>query len=515
MNYNNLFKFPPTPEQVKIFDWVIKGRGHLFVEAVAGSGKTTTLKGVASLLKSQGIFCAFNRHIVEELKLQLKDTSMIVSTLHGIGLGAVKNMYPSTKVDGSKYKTIISALIESALESGHVANIMLNEADIISLENAESNPAYEIGKLVDMTRLQLIDLNSIKVMNDLADKYDIDIPAGMEKVYYIIASQAIMIGNSKADLVIDYTDMIYLPNILQQASPRKYPWVMVDEAQDLSPAQLGLAMQLCGNGGRMIFVGDRAQAIYAFAGADSNSVETIISRTNAEVLPLSVCWRCPVSHIEMAQEIVPMIKPAPNAIEGEITSIKEKDLNDCLQENDLVLCRTNNPLIKLCFELIKEGIAARVKGRDIGQGLKSIVRKTMIKGKQQADIEMFPELLSQWQNGMIDAILKRNGGDNEDPAILSIADKYECLIIIYSNSRAKNVWDLMASIDDLFSDERSSIWLSTIHKAKGLENERVFILHPNMLPHPMAKTPEAEKQEYNLKYVALTRAKRELFLVEE
>jgi superfamily I DNA/RNA helicase len=58
------------------------------------------------------------------------------------------------------------------------------------------------------------------------------------------------------------------------------------------------------------------------------------------------------------------------------------------------------------------------------------------------------------------------------------------------------------------------VTLSTIHKAKGLEAERVFILDAWRLPSFYAKLPHQLEQEYNLLYVAITRAQRELYYVE-
>ena len=55
--------------------------------------------------------------------------------------------------------------------------------------------------------------------------------------------------------------------------------------------------------------------------------------------------------------------------------------------------------------------------------------------------------------------------------------------------------------------------LSTIHKAKGLENERVFFLLPDIIPSKYATQPWQIEQEMNLKYVATTRAKHTLIKV--
>jgi superfamily I DNA/RNA helicase len=55
--------------------------------------------------------------------------------------------------------------------------------------------------------------------------------------------------------------------------------------------------------------------------------------------------------------------------------------------------------------------------------------------------------------------------------------------------------------------------LSTIHKAKGLENDRIFFLCPELIPSKYATQPWQYEQEANLKYVAITRAKQELIYV--
>jgi DNA helicase-2/ATP-dependent DNA helicase PcrA len=94
-----------------------------------------------------------------------------------------------------------------------------------------------------------------------------------------------------------------------------------------------------------------------------------------------------------------------------------------------------------------------------------------------------------------------------DERMIALSDKKECLQAFceFPNKTVKDVTD---SIDSMFvKDKTEGIRLSSIHKAKGLEADRVYILHPEKLPHPMAKTEEAQRQEWNLKYVAITRAK--------
>jgi len=70
-------------------------------------------------------------------------------------------------------------------------------------------------------------------------------------------------------------------------------------------------------------------------------------------------------------------------------------------------------------------------------------------------------------------------------------------------------------IEQIFSDNgKAGVKLSSVHRAKGLEANVVWILCPDLMPHPKAEQPWEQEQEMNLKYVAITRAKRELRVVE-
>jgi superfamily I DNA/RNA helicase len=73
---------------------------------------------------------------------------------------------------------------------------------------------------------------------------------------------------------------------------------------------------------------------------------------------------------------------------------------------------------------------------------------------------------------------------------------------------------LCTEINALFDDSAGFVSLSTIHRAKGLESERVFVLEANTLPLSWSgQRPDQAEQERNLLYVALTRAKQDLFLL--
>jgi len=90
-----------------------------------------------------------------------------------------------------------------------------------------------------------------------------------------------------------------------------------------------------------------------------------------------------------------------------------------------------------------------------------------------------------------------------------------CLFAILQGISPSSTPDrFISACEEIFSDDtHSGIILSSVHRAKGLEAERVFILKPELMPHPLATSEQELQQEMNIKYVAITRAKKELYIV--
>jgi ATP-dependent exoDNAse (exonuclease V) beta subunit len=314
------------------------------------------------------------------------------------------------------------------------------------------------------------------------------------------------------DLVIDYVDMIVLP-LFHKTNIPTYKYVFIDECQDLNKAQREL-MLCAANGGRFIAVGDRNQAINGFAGADCNSFDHIVHLPNTIELPLSVNYRCGINMVNLAKEIVPQIEAHNGAIKGEVSHV-DKLTYDLFKANDMVLCRTSAPLVGLCMKMIQSGITAVVKGKDIANDLKQLIDNA-----DTENIDVVLGYLNNEKNKMI-ATLKSERKCTDEEAkqscrYLNLEDRCKCIenICLYS---IKDTRELKSYIDKIFSDDKvaNAVMLSTAHKSKGLEANRVLILLPNKLPLKWPHQLEWQlKQEMNLKYVALTRAKRELVFVD-
>jgi DNA helicase-2/ATP-dependent DNA helicase PcrA len=507
--------------QETIIDWVKTGKGHGCCNAVAGSGKSTTLRLAAIALQEAGIkpsqikICVFGKanslDLIDKFGNEWKES---ISTLHSAGWSLVKqhlsirNSY-HVKVSGNKYKTIAQTL--GFISSRGNPSSTLRREDAIEKDN-------DFVKLLDLIRLTNYQSGSDEI-KEICKHFEI---ADIYK-YSIVASaieQVLKVGENQArkKIEFDFTDQIWLPLKWQLHEERwfkPYQFLLVDECQDLNAIQLELAIALAGQG-RMLFVGDPKQAIMGFAGADCNSYQNILDRTQATELPLSICYRCPKTHVELVQKNFPEIAIEPNsiAIPGHIESITESDLwsnKPCrLSTGDMVICRKTAPLVRLCIRLIAKGIGATVKGKAIGELIKLDLQ----------EISKMPGFRYNRFNDTVNAYKKAKqqryeGLENEEQLCENLKDKLEALTEIYkSQPQATCIAHLENYIDSLFSDESSPITLSTCHRAKGLEGDRIFIISPHDLPMVWRNQQGWQlEQEYNLLYVALTRSKSELYVV--
>lgn len=508
--------------QLDIFDWVVNGRGDAVVQAAAGSGKTFTLVEAAKLLHSkEAIFLAFNRHIATELQKRL-GTSMVAKTIHAVGMATVRSSLGKAIVDDSKYGDIAKSYAEEIandLKRNYLLELRrwFKSRDKEKDKEPEEPPSVgtilgQLKQLAHYARVTLTDTKNFNAVQDMVDHFGcLDNELDLKLLHYPLMSmlrEGEQIALSQG--IIDYDDMLWLPHRWNLA-PRSSDWIAIDESQDVSPAALNLILKMRSPGGRMIWVGDKFQAIFGFTGAMNDSLDQIIAATNATVLPLSISYRCPTSHIKLAQEIVPNIEAAPGAIEGTVEYIPYDKVSLLIAEGDLVISRCTSPAVKLCIELIGKKIPARVRGRDIGKALTAIVKEVAQHPEFQFTPRHFGYYLREYQDTRIAKLMQKK---NSESQIESLRDRIQGIWVCYEAFDCDNVLDFCAEIEQLFSDSRSSVMLSTVHRSKGLEERRVFILRPDQLPLRWKNQQDWEfLQEKNLQYVAYTRAKEALYFV--
>lgn len=485
--------FVPSKYQKAVYTYITKGRGNAVVDAVAGSGKSTTIVNALRIIPSNKsiLFLAFNKSIVEELKKKIGDLPNVeISTLHSLGARAIMKM-SSCKINGGKYRQYINQRIED----GTLQSEIYEKFSAMDKMNWRNN----ICDLLDLARVNLVE--DKKSIEELAFKHDIDVLDNeVERVIELIAWGR---NNVKE---IDFTDMIYFPNVMN-VKLQKYDWVFIDECQDLNAAQRELFLKCVKPTGRWIAVGDERQAIYGFSGADADSFQKLRHLPHTIKLPLSICYRCDKDILILAQTIVPQIQWRDNADNGIIN--RDAKIED-VKDGDMILCRITAPLVSLCMKYVSKGIKAYVKGRDIGANLCRLIEKTNEDSIGAALDKIRRELGRIIGKLIAQGIVKDETEAKEHPRFVYLNDKIESIESI-SEGLTKSS-EVISKIKSIFSDNNGSgICLLTIHKSKGLENDRVFIICEDKMPLKCCMNiPWMATQEYNLIYVAYTRAKHYL-----
>lgn len=491
-------EYQPNRYQAAIYDFVENGEGNGQVNACAGTGKTTMLEGSARRIpRNQDIvYAAFNRHIKDEAEAKFADfQNVTVRTAHSLGYGSLYQglgKRPNANQAWKKPREIA----EEWLDKHHPG-----------MKKAEKREAISnLSKLQDLARLNLVNPEDENEVLELLERYDLPLNGYHDGLAWCINRGVEMAQESGR---IDYADMIFLPVHLEFPL-KKTDWLLIDEAQDLSKAQRRMLMMMLRDDSRALAVGDVHQAIYGFAGADAESFSALGHELDATQLDLNICYRCPKSHIELAQGIVPQIEAFDGAPEGILEHYPYQAFDQNIQIGDVVLCRVTAPLIRECIKLIGKQIPAKVKGRDIGRQITSIVDQVAeLPGYTYREFIAF---LQVWHNKKIDYLVQK---DASEAAFESLSDKVLCVEICYDAFNATNEWALKKSIENLFDDERGAVYFSTVHRAKGLEADRVHIIEPHKLPLVwQEQLPWQYTQEKNLEYVAYTRSKSELYIVD-
>lgn len=459
--------FKPSAYQLAAAEFILKGKGNGFIDAVAGSGKSTSLLWFMSLIGG----------------------NPEINTLHSHGFSCLKKAIPtltSDNIDEFKKDGIALELLpddeKNEIDNKFARSVLVNLASLVQNTLTDPDDVEAVERLIDRFNMELNGCHDIVVET-------------LPKLIKITAERT---------SVVDFDDMIWMPVYLNLPIIQ-HEWVFCDEAQDMNAAQIQLILRTVKPGGRIICVGDPYQSIYGFRGADLEAVPNLIRATNAVTLPLSITYRCPLSHVALAKQLVPQLEAAPNAKEGEVryNMPNHKAVAEMVSGN-MVLCRLNAPLVKVAYALIRSGKKAIIRGRDIGKGLITLVDKM-----KAANIPELVKKLEDYRRRELEKLVKKGA---RAATMTSLNDRVDTLIEltdgIYDLSELRN------RINTIFSDKEEGVICSSVHRAKGLEAESVYILHPEMMPFPKAEKPWEIQQEMNILYVAITRSKRLLTFVD-
>lgn len=490
--------FVPSPYQQAIFDAVRDpSLGSIIVDAKAGSGKTTTIIEAAKLMSGTIFLGAFNKKMADELFARCKGMySVKAGTFHSAGYQAIRKVMPNIGSPTNK----VFGIVKDLNDNGHK-------------DDDFDKQAFQIARIVSMAKQRgvgaIIPDNEVVWENmiltfgldeGLPERFD-----DREEMKYLIKfCQEVLNYDFNNSEVIDFDDMIYLPLKMNLEMPQ-YDWVMIDEAQDTNPSRRELAKRMLKPNGRLLAVGDPYQAIYGFTGADNDALDQIRDDFNAITLPLSVTYRCPKKVVALAQNYVSGIEAHESAPEGELDSILYYNLPDMVKPGEVILSRYNKYLVNLCFKFIRQGKAAKIEGREIGANLISLAKKWRTK-----DFEQLKMHIREWTKKEIERA-KKKGVERTD----FITDRAETLTILIDRAKELKLKDkdaLIEMIEGLFVDDlnghKNKVLLCSVHRAKGLEWDTVYLLGRNEIMGKQCNMQWKTDQERNLVYVGVTRAKK-------
>ena len=506
----------PSCYQQAVYDNVASGKGHTVVEAFAGSGKTTTMLIALGFVPrgSTIVMVAFNKSIATELAGRAP-RGVDVKTLHSHGFSAVRRALPGVTVEGDKTWHIVDTLCGGDYEhaAGIVKLVGVAKDTLTALRLVRENLATKIGTKSLFWEAR----NSLEALDALVDTFEIDCPDDdADRARFVEAAARVLVRSAQMKTkqtkpnggdpmlfpaekepetstlsVIDFSDMCWLP-IVHNFRVWAYDRVFMDETQDMNPCQIALVLKMVRPGGRICAVGDEKQELYAFRGADA-TMSGLIETLGATVLQLSITYRCPRAVVRLAQLAVPGLEAAPNAIEGVVTNANKDYMLTHAEAGDMIISRSNGPLIEICLALMVRGKRASIMGRNVGEGLARLITRSKAKSLKSLDVWM-----AMWAAKEAARLLKKK----RDPQIAF--DQKSCIDALCED--AESIAEVLERANKLFSDnEGGKITLGTTHKLKGLEADRVWMLEGTY----RRQRGGAEEACW---YVAVTRAKKELIL---
>ena len=450
------------------------------------SGKTHTLKELCNRTKegTSCLFMAFNKSIAEELKTKLP-TTVECNTFHSMGLRTLMKNFR----------------FRMQLEENKCFSLCMELFDFRKKEHKEKMRYYfALQELWEKIRLSLCEINERNV-SALCIEYDLDYENSMindlNKINERWRKDCAKIQDNKS-FKMDFPDMLWIPyNFVDEMNFPKYQVVMADEGQDLFTLQKKILQRYIKPRGRFVAVGDSKQLIYNFMGSDLDVFNSIKEMPNTICLPLSVTYRCAKKIVERANEVFPGTECTATAKEGVVRS---GDIFEA-ESGDFILCRNNFPLVAAFIMLLEKGKKASIMGRDFGENLCRLMDNQSCLDDLYLLLEDKASKLKK--RGLSEIAIINNA------SYVALKEKVSIIETLYKRFPGSFL-ALKQKIKNIFSDDKTGIILSTIHKSKGLEAKRVFFLNPELIPSKFAKTPKALYAEDCLKFVAITRAKEEL-----
>lgn len=454
----------PSKLQKAVITAVCQGTSRVAVHAVAGSGKTTLLAQAAEATRLPWTALAFNKDNATAFQKKLPANCNGITT-HSLGLSILRQRFGAPASNPFKEQK----LYELAKDCG-----VDKPAGLVSLVKL----AYAAGAYRSKPMITPVVTLDQHFVDNAAELHGIK-TQDADTVYEVL-QESVRLATKEQRYIFE--DMLFIPALFSgQSKPIQN--LMLDEIQDFSPIQMRLVETVRPN--KVLAVGDPNQAIYAWRGADNEAFSAICKKFKLQVMPLNETFRCPHAVVNYVQRWVPEIQAWATNKPGRVIENHTFNIAD-LRDGDAVICRNNAPLVGLAIDaLINYRVVLKIKGKQWAAPVLTIFKELPLTNAKDV-------LKARWEAAREKAKHKQ-----------LIDDRYETV------SRILNAGLTYSDLERMFTDDKTDVTLSTGHKCKGFEFERVFWIYPELVG------AYGGEQEQNLAYVICTRAINELYICGE
>ena len=488
------------------------------IEALAGSGKTSTALMLTELTKTSDVYVAFNKSIQMEMKEKLTNPKTKCYTMHGLALSVMRYNLEQIKKEPELNNFKIHNIIDELFEDEYKNDKKLNTVEYKDYLKDNYITLYNIIRLKN---IEVLDADSIEWICDelgiFQSTSEFIAHTSNQMLDWIERIDDLSIKAFEKDNIIDFTDMLYMTlKKIQDGSWNIPYWLLFtniyyDEFQDASLLHQKLIRYFKRSNGRFILIYDKNQAIYGFAGADcraTNNVDKVFCPIEHFQLPIN--YRCGSDILKYVNRQFHVgILPRPNATFGDVIRIDESQLKHRAKPNDFVIGRKNQQLISTAMDLVKSGIRIYLSDKEIVTKIVKTVKST--KQKTVGELLGYCNNFLQKYGELKES--ERKKFDREDIDLIVILINYfqrdHQLSDTYKRDYFISYIQNMINVDN----PDGCVRIMSIHKSKGLEAENVFVLNEGRPFVELGRSKDMIQQERNLSYVALTRAKENLYLV--
>jgi DNA helicase-2/ATP-dependent DNA helicase PcrA len=512
-------------------------RGPLCVIAGAGTGKTRAIThriayaaAIGTMDPQKVLALTFTAKAAGEMRARLRTLgvpTVAARTIHSAALKQLLYFWPS--VFGGRTPDLMTTktgfLTEAINRAGLSGSLRATNRELMRDIAAE----IEWAKVSQVGPTDYIDEVSKRMQKPRVT------PEQIVQVY--TAYESI----KKQELAIDFEDVLLLCSAMMEEErdvrervQDQYRYFTIDEYQDISPIQQRLINAWLGTRTDICVVGDPAQTIYSFAGATPVFLNSFTQRfPEAQVIRLTTGYRSTpeitfaanalLRHGTMGQELVAFnshgSKPIvtgygdePAEIGGVMAEINTLLTNGTQPQEIAILARTNAQLKGAEKAMLAQKIPYQVRNterfferREVRDFLKQVRQASVIPAEGQGWIDELRSLAQPYLTGeAIDGIA----------ALLHLARELDD----DDNFNPKTLRTYLREVEDRVQQNNPPtmpvVTLATLHAAKGLEWERVFLIGASdgQLPLTNSSGEAVIEEERRLFYVGITRAKADLHI---